>query len=405
MHLWMTYAVLAEEGGWPLPRLSERRNVYWTSRTERVGGGGAEPGEGGWLPAALPARAKPAPGRHAVDLPGGRVVATPAKLESTRPRDGARLALVLDTSRSMERQAGAVGRELSWAREALAGTATDLYLTASADSGRSVERAASLASFEPERVVYFGRLAWPEILQQFESSRGGARYDAVLVLTDDGPYELAAEGVAPKIEPALWMVHAGGAVPRAYDDGTLDQLGRPGSGAAITLSEALRRWAAADAAPGTLTDVQDGYAWTLEEGASGAAPGVPGATGAEVDPFTPLAARQLVLAMARWKQQGRAVTLDDLHAVAVKGRIVTPYSSMLVLVNDEQRRRLAELEKQEDRFDREVETGKANLPQGSDLLNVSGVPEPREWVLLGVAVALLAAGAVARRRRTGAWQG
>jgi putative PEP-CTERM system integral membrane protein len=334
---------------------------------------------------------KPVAQRHAITLPGGHLVASPAQPESTRPKDGVRLALVLDTSRSMERQAKAVERELAWAREALGGTATDLYVTASADGGRSVEKVGSPASFQPERVVYYGRLAWPEILQQFESARAGARYDAVLVLTDDGPYELAAEGVAPKIEPALWMVHAGGAVPRAYDDGTLDQLSRPGSGSATSLSEALRRWASAEAMPGTLTDFQDGYLWSLEEG---------GAAAAEADPFTQLAARQMVLAMARWKQQGRPVTLDDIHAVAVKARIVTPYSSMLVLVNDEQRKRLAELEKQEDRFEREVETGKAAMSQGQDLLKVTGVPEPREWVLLGVAAALLAAGALARRSRS-----
>jgi len=390
MHLWMTYAVLAADGGWPLPRLSERRNVYWTGSTERVLGDAEEPGDD-WLPASVPARGKPAPARHAVTLPGGRLVAEPVKAESTRPRDGARLALVLDTSRSMERQAKAVEQELAWAREALGGTATDLYLTASGDSGRSVERAGSLSSFRPERQVYYGRLSWPEILQQFESARAGARYDAVVVVTDDGPYELAALGTAPKIEPALWMVHAGGAVPRAYDDGTLDQLGRPGSGVATTISEALRRWSAADAAPVTLTDFQDGYVWSIEEDSSG------GSLSAEPDPFAPLAARQLVLAMARWKQAGRPVTLDHIHAVAVKQRIVTSYSSMLVLVNDEQRRRLAELENKEDRFEREVETGKANLAQGSDVLDVTGVPEPHEWALIAVAAALLAAGALRRR--------
>lgn len=392
MHLWMTYAVLAADGGWPLPRLAERRNVYWTGSTERALGDAEDPDDD-WLPASVPARTKPVPSRHVVTLPGGHLVATPVQPESTRPRDGARLALVLDTSRSMASQAEAVERELAWAREALGATATDLYLTAAEDSGRSVERAGSLASFQPDGVVYYGRLTWPEVLQQFESARAGARYDAVVVITDDGPYELAAEGVAPKIEPALWMVHAGGAVPRAYDDGTLDQLNRPGSGVATTLSEALRRWSAADGMPKTLTDFQDGYLWSMEESAA-ATPAEAG----EPDPFAPLAARQLVLAMARWKQAGRPVTLDHIHAVAVKQRIVTPYSSMLVLVNDEQRRRLAELEKQEDRFEREVETGKADLAPGSDLLQVSGVPEPHEWALIAVAAAMLAAGALGRRR-------
>jgi putative PEP-CTERM system integral membrane protein len=402
MHLWMTYAVFAADGGWPLPRLSERRNVYWTGRTERILGGAEEPEGDGWLPPSVPARTKPVPARHVVTLPGGHLIAAPVQPESTRPRDGARLALVLDTSRSMERQAEAVERELAWAREALGATTTDLYITASQDSGRSVERAGSLASFDPQRVVYFGRLAWPEILQQLESARAGARYDAVLVLTDDGPYELAAEGTAPKTEPALWMVHAGGALPRAYDDGTLDQLSRPGSGVATTLGEALRRWSAADAMPKTLTDFQDGYLWSIEESGSAQPASAGAGASGEADPFAPLAARQLVLAMARWKQAGRPVTLDHIHAVAVKQRIVTPYSSMLVLVNDEQRRRLAELEKQEDRFDREVETGKGSPSQGSDLLNVSGVPEPHEWALIGVAAALLALRVLSRRQRAAA---
>ena len=48
-------------------------------------------------------------------------------------------------------------------------------------------------------------------------------------------------------------------------------------------------------------------------------------------------------------------TLDYLHKIAVEQSIVTPYSSMIVLVNDEQRRRLEELEKQGDRFQREKE--------------------------------------------------
>ncbi|NJM58136.1 MAG: hypothetical protein HC857_12865 [Synechococcales cyanobacterium RU_4_20] len=39
-----------------------------------------------------------------------------------------------------------------------------------------------------------------------------------------------------------------------------------------------------------------------------------------------------------------AAQLDKIHAIAKREQIVTPYSSMIVLVNDEQRRMLAEAE-------------------------------------------------------------
>ncbi|HAZ47125.1 MAG TPA: hypothetical protein DDW76_27390 [Cyanobacteria bacterium UBA11369] len=59
---------------------------------------------------------------------------------------------------------------------------------------------------------------------------------------------------------------------------------------------------------------------------------------------------------------------------------------MIVLVNDQQRYELQQAEQQSDRFDREVEDQqlpKLNLP------DITGVPEPAEWLLLIVgAVAL-----------------
>jgi hypothetical protein len=64
---------------------------------------------------------------------------------------------------------------------------------------------------------------------------------------------------------------------------------------------------------------------------------------------------------------------------------------MIVLVNDEQRRQLKEAESKKDRFERKVESGKEELTKPGNPLNVSGVPEPAEWLLLGFgAIGLLA---------------
>ncbi|HEY9300927.1 MAG TPA: PEP-CTERM sorting domain-containing protein, partial [Phormidium sp.] len=77
--------------------------------------------------------------------------------------------------------------------------------------------------------------------------------------------------------------------------------------------------------------------------------------------------------------------------------IVTPYSSMIVLVNDRQREDLKRAEKQSDRFNRAIED--QQLPQPTNLnAPVSAVPEPAEWLLLLVGAIALAS--VYQFRRT-----
>jgi putative PEP-CTERM system integral membrane protein len=88
--------------------------------------------------------------------------------------------------------------------------------------------------------------------------------------------------------------------------------------------------------------------------------------------------------------------LDAIHALAKTYEIVTPYSSMIVLVNDEQREALKQAEAEKDRFERKVEDGKERLTQSNNPLSVS-VPEPGMLVGL-VAIALFLM--VSRQRRT-----
>jgi hypothetical protein len=80
-------------------------------------------------------------------------------------------------------------------------------------------------------------------------------------------------------------------------------------------------------------------------------------------------------------------TLDALHALAMNYGIVTPYSSMIVLVSSNQQVLLEQLSELDDRYQREVETLGDTTPRSP--LPLSGVPEPHEWLLLGLAAALL----------------
>ena len=134
---------------------------------------------------------------------------------------------------------------------------------------------------------------------------------------------------------------------------------------------------------GVASDVIDGYVWSIIPTQA-----VGGITAAG-DDFAPLAARRLILATMR-RERGKLdqlATLDRLHDIAIKNSIVTPYSSMLVLVNARQQELLDELQSQGDRFQRESEDVGQTQPPSQP--SVTGVPEPEEWLLLALAVAMI----------------
>jgi hypothetical protein len=124
--------------------------------------------------------------------------------------------------------------------------------------------------------------------------------------------------------------------------------------------------------------VVDGYVWQVVQD---------DADEISEDEFGPFGARRLILAeMYRHRASlDRVETLDYLHTIAVEHSVVTPYSSMIVLVNEIQHKRLDNLEEQDDRFLREHEDVGETLPE----MGVTAVPEPEEWLLLAVAAGML----------------
>jgi putative PEP-CTERM system integral membrane protein len=392
--MWLTWRVLAQADGWHLPRLAEHRNVYWDETSLRLVNGApmqADPGD--WLPPSVPASAPIVPATHRVDFPSGETVIARPVSGSGLPklREDLRLAVVLDRSRSMAGYAEDVNTVLG-RLEAAAGPqrAVDVYLTASRYRGEAPVRI-GLASLEPETIMYFGGQNAAELLAQFEALRADQSYAAVLVLTDGSGYELGA-GEFPVTPPdvPVWMVHLGGDFPLGYDDATLEAIQASGGGVAGGVDEALTRLGMAlDAAPGApAADVIDGYVWsTLPTGAAVAEGEI--VVHPASDPFAALAARRIILeAMHRQRAAlDQPATLDRLHDLAIRYSIVTPYSSMIVLVDTAQEELLRRLEARDDRFSREVEEVGETTPQSP--FSVTGVPEPEEWLLLALVAAML----------------
>jgi len=397
LHVWMTYRTVALDGAWPMPRLAEKRNVYWDARTVRlVNGNRVLSGGDAWLPEALQASQPVVAAPHRVDFAGGQTVLVRPAADFKTPAlpDNLRLAVVLDRSFSMRQWAGDVKTALASLKQIVrSGPEPDLFLTASKYRGEGSARV-GLASLDPETVFYFGGQNAAELLTQFEELRGGEKYDAILVLTDHTGYELGQGDLQVQVPDApVWVVHLGSGFPLGYDDPTQDAIQASGGGVAASVEEALARYAAGREAPGQV-DLLDGYVWqtlpTYE--VSSAAEDFPlGLDPAAGEPgFAALAARRVILSeMAKNHDRlDRLPTLDQLHKLAVEQGIVTPYSSMLVLVNKQQQRLLDQLSGRADRYQRELEnTGDTTQ---ANPFAVTGVPEPEEWLLIALAGMLLA---------------
>lgn len=382
MHLWLTYKVMQQQAGWALPQLAEKRNIFWNDNTKRVYKG-AQKAKAAWLPNFISASGQNQPSLHQVNLPGGYgISAKPLSKQDYSLPQGQRFAIILDTSRSM----AAHSKEMTQTFTNLIDNNSndfDLYVTASPGS---VKRINDIHSFNLGKITFYGTIQPKDMLRQF-SLRGDTSYDAVLLVTDEGSYELSDDSSdLPKMAAPLWMVHLGGILPPAYDDATLKAIQDSGGGVSTEVSEVLQRLAT-QAKLGDTVSVVDGYAWSeLKQSEATDQTG-----------FEQLAARQLVLGLSKEIDTAQLTKLDDIHAIAKTFDIVTPYSSMLVLVNDQQREALKRAEAQSDRFKREVESGKEQLSQPFNPFTVSAVPEPEEWMLVGmVAIALLF---IARRKR------
>jgi putative PEP-CTERM system integral membrane protein len=405
LHLWLTYRVMAEGDTWPLPQLAEKRSVYWDGSSIReVNGEPMGAGEETWLPHAAAATGAVEPVVHRVDFRGGQSVVARPVSEGDVPSlpDELTLAVVLDRSRSMADRKDEVRVALRHLADGVAsGGRVDVHLTASEYQGED-PRMVDLSSLDLSGIRYAGGQNAAQLLAQFQELRTGQDYDAIFVLTDGAGYELGSgEDEVTVPDAPVWMVHLGDDLPLGYDDGTLEAIQASGGGVVSSVREGMERLAVALEGEGY--DVVDGTVWSVVPTETAEAETAADEEGDEGPSFAPLAARRLILAeMARNRGEiGSLETLDTLHEVAVEHGVVTPYSSMIVLVTERQQELLDALEGRGDRYEREYE--EVGETAGENALAVTGVPEPEEWLLLGLAAAMLLGYAYRRRLMRGRW--
>jgi putative PEP-CTERM system integral membrane protein len=386
MHLWLTYKTMQlPGGGWPLPQLHERRNIFWNGSTQRTYNGKPQGNDQpSWFPNQITATAQPAKTHQTNFASGDRLEAAPFVTPESRSPVGERYAVILDSSYSMGQQRQSLRDSLDWLKKnVLANNAIDLYLTNA--NGVAPTQVENFSQFNPNQIQFYGTLQPKQMLAQFMKLRPANRkYDAILLLTDPGSYELTDDSRFQASLPApLWMVHLGG-LAAAYDDDTQAAIKNSRGGVVTEVATAIEQAWVRRQMGANVVNIADGYTWSRSPATqTPTAQPKPGSS----PNFTPLAARQLVLARGQALQPTQVGELDAIHAIAKQHAIVTPYSSMIVLVNDQQRRELQAAENAEDRFNREVED--QQLPQPGGVPELSGVPEPAEWLLLLLGVGLL----------------
>ena len=380
---------------WPLPVLGENRNVAFDRSTRRSCDAGPCPADGvHWWPAELPGPQPDAPAAHAfhIEAAGRTVLARPADTDAAAPR-GKNILLVVDRSHSMAAHRQALLASLREARRAMAGNTVTVLLTTTEAMGPQPPQLVPLERLdEGLAATTMGGGKVGDLLRQVQQ-HAPAGQDLTLVLTDGGAFDLQARTAGPWTGGGmLSIVHLGGALSPVYDDATLQGVQSSGGSSFTGLREAWRHFASVQgSAPGFLMR-RDGHEFWLQSDADG------GTRPADDPAFAAIAARLFIADAARHGRANGPEQLDRLHALARAQGVVTPYSSMIVLVNDEQQRALAQAEQGDDRFDRAQEPGTERLRRPRNPLSVHTVPEPAQWLLL---VTAGAAAWIARVRRRG----
>lgn len=421
---------------WVLPKLLEKRNVYWDNSSSLTVNGKIyqrpeDDGKDLWLPMTIAAQSATPLVDTIRQISLNETEILQVHIEARKQQkpqemisdqvliNDQSIAILIDTSFSMTKIKHSLKSTLQQLKGLLLekpGLEIDFYAI-----GYSVKKINNIQDWIVSEPAFFGHNTTANQLRQWQQFVNDSKhYKAILLLTDQGNYESREKpgNVMTKTinkETALWILHLGNEPAYAYADKLLESIYHSGGGVGYVLNDVIERisWKQ-QRTLNQLSNISQNYIWSYE------VLDKPDVFSEQQSALSAIIAHQWISAdfNRRFKQranqgsnqgsnqpasnktQSNSQTehLDGLHHLAKKNSVVSPFSSMIVLVNKRQEEELEKLSKEKDRFKRDIDQGKKSIVKGNDLFSVSSVPEPEEWALIIVVMFILSAVSYKKRQ-------
>lgn len=210
-------------------------------------------------------------------------------------------------------------------------------------------------------------------------------YDAIFMVTDSNAVDAPSEKKSIATTAPIYIIQPENHIP-IYNDALTTAILQSGGKVVATGFEAIQNFELQKMqTPNTILDINDYGTWIWQPKRT-ITP-----TNNTPDPFHQLAQKKRILSLIRKNRYATSEDLDRLNSLSQTAFIVTPYSSMIVLVTNEQKAQLSAALKENNRYQVAFDIGEEQLanPSGRGILEVSAVPEPHEWLLIIVGSLLL----------------
>jgi putative PEP-CTERM system integral membrane protein len=372
LHLWLTYKTLIDQNGnWNFPSLNEKRNVYWSDNTIRVINNNPVTHITTWLPEFVPATDPVQLKPHISSISDSIYVKiTPFVSDHEAQLKQAKIAVLIDGSYSMHLEKPALLQTLKELQGMQLGNDDPAFFIIN-DQIQPYSLDELLVNLQASESVFFGTNTYLQMVQDFVR-QDQETWDAILLISDKGNYSATKDKQTPiDLGKPLYLLHLGKEQTPIYNDAFLETL-QNAQGKVLkeptSLTENLLR---ASLENNKILAIENGVKYTLAN--------------SSIDPdpdFASLAAKAYINSQIIAQDSSRIQQLDAIHSIAKTEHLVTPFSSMIVLVNKAQEEALEKASLAKDRFNREVETGEETLSKPFNPFNVSGTPEPHEWLLI-----------------------
>lgn len=389
-HLWLSYKTISKnDAGWELPHLLEKRNVFWSENTERKVNGKIIRSEENWLPSHVKASSLNNFTLGIVNLNDSlsMSIATADEKDISFGNEE-KMAIIVDGSYSMRTKMNSLKHCFkSLIDKGINESNTRLFVVSNSINELTLSDFYSELDNE-NSVLFFSSNTYTDILKKFADTEG-KDYSVALMITDKGNYEAEKDAADPVILGfPFYMLHLDNEITPIYSDVFWESVKSSKGSIVGSVDEFLKL--RAYASDSTFISISNNvlYKRINNKGSSKADPSM-----------NEIAANMFIQnSFVPADSSQRLAFFDAIHLLALKEAIVTPFSSMIVLVDVRQKEALKKAEAQADRFDREVESGDEVLANPVDPFQVTGTPEPHEWILISLVLTFMLYLEIKRRK-------